>query len=172
MFAHSINVLAYGHIQRVLFFDEEQLHHGDEPYTYTNLTCFFFNRIGVIFEECALGEYALAHKKHSMIIHRQKSENKTQRSMCIRRFFFAEGPPCFVMPNASLTKFVLVPVLQFAVHRIRGATEKPGNEWIRQLPIPKEVEKKLRDLIEHFPSGLLISELCRQYEVACAYFCN
>ena len=39
---------------RWLFFDKEQLHHGDEPYTYTNL--------------CIL----LVNKNHSMIIDRDK----------------------------------------------------------------------------------------------------
>ena len=39
---HSKNMLSSRHIHRVLFFDEHQLDHGDEPYTYTNLTYTFF----------------------------------------------------------------------------------------------------------------------------------
>ena len=39
---HSKNMLASRHIHRVLLFDEHQLDHGDEPYTYTNLTYAFF----------------------------------------------------------------------------------------------------------------------------------
>ena len=41
MFDLLINVLAYGHIPRVLFIEnmrEPQLDHGDEPDTFTNLT--------------------------------------------------------------------------------------------------------------------------------------
>ena len=49
----------------VLFFDEEQLHYGDEPYTYTNLTkpIHSFGQPMHSFSQYALGQCVQRHKK-------------------------------------------------------------------------------------------------------------
>ena len=70
------------HILWVLFFDEYQLDHGEEPYTYTNLT--YLSILSVNMPSINVSSLI---KSTRWLFSQEKSKNKNLRWMCLRRHF-------------------------------------------------------------------------------------